>query len=92
MANVDFYALGDDPRRLFDFLYSEMDVAGDSDWRALAKLSGRIQRHIRGRLAAAKLHARPVLHQALAMVQQGNGLWFGSAVHRADSANIQRIA
>ena len=26
MVNVDFYALGDDPRRLFDFLYSEMDV------------------------------------------------------------------
>jgi hypothetical protein len=26
MANVDFYALGDDLRRLFDFLYSETDV------------------------------------------------------------------
>ena len=195
MANLDFYALGDDLRRLFDFLYSETDVvvyelssepgrdprrfdsvteladaydlgayragylqlwspsvmarpvirrvelkspensfrydvggaglmqlyldgirdgvihhthfghwneagarqrsmypASDCDWRALAKLSGRIQRHIRGRLAAARLHACPVMHQALAMVQQGNGLWFGAAIHRADSANIQRIA
>jgi hypothetical protein len=194
MADVDFYALGDDLRRLFDFLYSETDVvvyelssepgrdprrfdsvaelagaydlgayragylqlwspsimarpvfrrveikspenafryevggaglmqlyldgiregviyhthfghwneagakqrsiypAGDCDWHALAKLSGRIRRHIRGRLAAAKLHARPVLHQALTMVQQGNGLWFGPAIHRADSANIERI-
>jgi hypothetical protein len=26
MANLDFYALGDDLRRVFDFLYSETDV------------------------------------------------------------------
>jgi hypothetical protein len=68
-----------------------MYPAADCDWRALVRLSGRIQRHIRNRLAAAKLHARPVLHQALAMVEQGHGLWFGPAIHHADSPTMQRI-
>src|SRR5438093_278494 len=38
--------------------------ADDCDWSALRKLSGRIQRHIRG-IAAAKLYARPVLKHCL---------------------------
>lgn len=64
--------------------------ADDCDWSALNQLSGRIQRHIRGRLAATKLQSRPVLHDALAAVQhEGVGLWVGPAVHRADSAEIR---
>lgn len=66
--------------------------ADDCDWRALAKLSGRIQRHIRNKLATAKLYARPVLHQAFNAVQQGHGLWFGPAIHHADSADIHKVA
>ena len=66
--------------------------AKDCDWRALSKLSGRIQRHIRGKLAAAKLYARPVLHQAFSAVQQGQGLWWGPNVHRADSPDIHKLA
>jgi len=66
--------------------------AHDSDWQALGKLSGRIQRHIRGRLAAAKLYARPVLHQAFSTVQRGHGLSFGGAVHHAGSPDIHRVA
>lgn len=69
-----------------------MHSADDCDWQALVKLSGRIQRHIRGRLAAAKLHARPVLHQAFSAVERGRGLKFGAAVYHADSPDIHRIA
>jgi hypothetical protein len=63
--------------------------ADDCDWRALRKLSGRIQRYIRGRLASGKLHSRPVLYHAFASVQQGAGLWFGPEIHRADSKDIK---
>lgn len=65
-----------------------MHPADDCDWPALRKLSGRIQRYIRGRLSSAKLYSRPVLRQCLAAVQQGAGLWFGPDVHRADSKDI----
>jgi len=66
--------------------------ADDCNWPALTKLSGRIQRHIRSKLTAAKLYARPILHQAFSAVQQGHGLWFGSAIHNADSHDIHRVA
>lgn len=69
-----------------------MHSADNCDWQALAKLSGMIQRHIRGKLAAAKLYARPVLHQAFSAVQRDHGLWFGPTVHQADSLDIQRVA
>jgi hypothetical protein len=68
-----------------------MHSADDCDWRALAKLSGRIHRHIRVRLSAAKLHSRPILHQAFSAVYRGHGLWFGPAVHHANSTDIQRV-
>src|SRR5262249_35114621 len=69
-----------------------MHPANDCDWQALAKLSGRIQRHIRAKLAAAKLYARPVLHEAFTAVQRGYGLEFGAAVHHAGSPDIHRVA
>ena len=62
--------------------------ADDCDWGALKKLSGRVQRHIRGKLSVAKLHARPVLHNAFTALQQGVGLWFGPEVHHANSSAI----
>lgn len=62
-----------------------MHSADDCDWRALSKLSGRIQRHIRSRLSAAKLYARPILHQAFNTLQRGHGLRFGPALHRSGS-------
>ena len=65
--------------------------ADDCDWRVLAKLSGLIQRHIRRRLTAAKLYARPVLHQAFSAVQRGHALSFGAAVHHAGSPDIHRV-
>jgi hypothetical protein len=58
------------------------------DWRALVKLSGRIQRHIRRRRAVAKLYSLPILRHCLAMVQQGAGLWYGPDIHHAKSENL----
>lgn len=62
--------------------------ADDCDWVALKKLSGRIQRHIRGRLSVAKLHGRPVLCNAFAALQAGSGLCFGVERHHANSPAI----
>jgi hypothetical protein len=65
--------------------------ADDCDWRALLKLSRKIQYHIRRKLAAATLHSRPVLRQALEAVDRGDGLWGpGGIVHHADSREILR--
>ena len=68
-----------------------MHSADHCDWKALAKLSGLIQRHIRRRLAVAKLFARPVLHQAFTAVERGHALSFGPAVHHVDLPDINRI-
>ena len=69
-----------------------MHPANDCDWRALSKLSGRIQRLIRNKLAVAKLYARPILGQAFNAVQQGKGLQFNSAVYHAESPDIHKVA
>jgi len=50
--------------------------ADDCDWGSLAKLSRKIQYHIRRRLAVASLYARPVLRQALEAVDAGDSLWW----------------
>jgi hypothetical protein len=62
------------------------------DWKALAKLSGRIQRHIRSRLSVATLFGRPILSQAFSAVQHGAGLIFNGISHRSDSTAIENIA
>ncbi len=67
--------------------------ADDCDWRALAKLSRKIQYHIRKKLAAATFFARPVLRQALEEVDGGDELWWTSGTsHRADSREIRRVS
>lgn len=65
--------------------------ADDCDWRALAKLSRRIQGHIRKKLAVATLHSCPVLNQAFEAVQRGTGLWFSGVVYRSDSPEIRKV-
>jgi len=64
--------------------------ADDCDWKALAKLSGRIQRHIRGKLAGGKPYSRPILHQAFDAIHHGQRLWFGPSTHAADSKDVQK--
>jgi hypothetical protein len=65
-----------------------MHSADDCDWSALAKLSGRIQRHIRGNLASHKLFARPVLHHAFEAIGNGQQLWFGPSTHDLKSKDL----
>jgi hypothetical protein len=62
------------------------------NWKALAKLSGRIQRHIRNRLSVGKLFGRPILPQALGAVEQGGGLFYSGITHYADSKVIEKVA
>ncbi len=59
------------------------------DWHALLQLSGRIQRHLRNRLAAGKVRGRPILRAAFAAVQGGLGLRYSSLRFYADSPEIQ---
>lgn len=66
--------------------------AADCDWRALSKVSGKIQRHIRGKLAVRKLHSRPVLAEAFDAVQNGSTLWWGPSTHGRDSKDILNLA
>jgi hypothetical protein len=66
-----------------------MHPADSCDWVALRKLSGRIQRHIRGKLASAKLFARPILRNAFSELQRDHGLWWGPEIKDADSADIK---
>jgi hypothetical protein len=71
--------------------YLPDDLVSGCDWAALRKLSGKIQRHVRGRCATVKLHSCPILHQAWHMVQHGYGLSLAGTVHHADSPAFQKI-
>ncbi len=59
------------------------------DWRVLSRISGRIQRHIRGRMAAAKINSRPILRAAFAEVEAGAELYHGYTTFRAGSPEIR---
>ena len=66
-------------------------ATGDVDavnWKELSRLSGRIQRHIRRRMAVAKLRARPILPAAFAALRRGSALRYLSLEFRADSPEI----
>ena len=67
-------------------------AAGDVDavdWSALSGLSGRIQRHVRTKMAVAKVRGRPILPAAYAALQRGFGLRYSSLQFHADSPDIQ---
>jgi len=69
-----------------------MHPADDCNWPELAKLSRRIQGHIRRKLAAASLYSRPVLRQAFDACNKGYGLCFNNIIHHADSPEIRRAS
>jgi hypothetical protein len=58
------------------------------DWKALNRISGRIQRQIRGVLSSAKLYSRPVLNHACAALRQGLTLSFGPRAFGASAAEV----
>ncbi len=69
-----------------------MHNADDCDWGALLKLSGQIQRHIKGKLAVAKLRSRWVLGEAHEAVAGGMKLEFSQLRFGAESEEIVAIA
>jgi hypothetical protein len=69
-------------------------AAGDPDtvdWQALTRLSGRIQRHIRNRMAVGKLRARPILPAALTALRSGFMLRYHSEDVSGDAPEIQLV-
>jgi hypothetical protein len=64
--------------------------ADDCDWRALSRVSGQIQRHVRRRMAGAKLYARPVLRHAVGAVRQGLRLFFAGTTYDGASSEFTK--
>ena len=52
-------------------LFDRLGSVEDWDWKLLNKLSGKIQYHIRKRLAVSKVSSRPVLENALKKYSEG---------------------
>lgn len=61
------------------------------NWPVLRRNSGRITRHLRNKLAVAKVHSAVVLPHAYAAVSKGLGLWYGKEVKHG-SPLLQRVA
>lgn len=59
------------------------------DWKTFSQLSGRIQRHIRNKIAVAKVMGRPILPAAFEEVRRGAGLWFGYTTFHKESPEIE---
>jgi hypothetical protein len=62
---------------------------GTVKWPALSRLSGRIQRQIRSKMAVAKVRGRPILPAACAALQGGLKLRYNSLQFDANSPEIE---
>lgn len=60
----------------------------DIDWPAMRLISGRIHRHVRNKLAVAKLNSASVLPGAYEALGPSLGIWYGAEEHRRDSASM----
>jgi len=67
------------------------ESAAAIDWGALRKVSRRIQRHIRNKLAVAKLYTRPVLPAAFSSLQARGCLRFNAQCFEANSPEIKLL-
>jgi hypothetical protein len=61
------------------------------DWTTLARLSSRVQRHIRNKMAVAKVDRRHILAGAFSDLQNGVELWAGYTRFHAQSPEIQQL-
>ena len=59
----------------------------DIDWTAMRSLSGRIHRHVRNKLAVAKLYSASVLPAAYEALGPDLAIWYGKE-HRRDSESL----
>ncbi len=60
----------------------------DIDWPAMRLISGKIHRHVRNKLAVAKLYSASVLPRAYEALGPGLGIWYGAKEHRRDSESM----
>jgi hypothetical protein len=61
------------------------------DWKSMSRLSGRIQRHIRNKMAVAKVMGRPILPSAFEEVRRGAEVWFGYTTFHEKSPEIHLL-
>jgi hypothetical protein len=73
------------------YVHRAPDDANVCDWKALSRLSGRIQRHVKRHLAVAKLGSSSILPEAFAALQNGQPLLCGGKLHNADSTAIIQL-
>lgn len=69
--------------------YYSDDVLDAVDWRAMRRVSGRIYRFIKNRLAVAKVDHRPVLPCAFSEIDNGLTLWRGPGIVDRTSEKLQ---
>lgn len=60
----------------------------DIDWPAMRLISGRIHRHVRNRLAVAKLYSASVLPGAYEALGPSLSIWYGGKEFRQDSEGM----
>lgn len=73
------------------YLRRTSDAANICDWRALSRLSGRIQRHVKRHLAVAKIGSISILPEAFAALKNGQPLLCGGKLHGHDSTAIIQL-
>lgn len=62
--------------------------AEDINWSAMRLISGRIHRHVRNKLAVAKLYSASVLPGAYETLGPSLRIWYGAKEHRRDSESL----
>jgi len=65
------------------------EVLEQVDWKALRRVSGQIQRHIKNRLAVAKVRTRPVLSHAYSSMADGLRLFGGPGIVDSSSSRLE---
>jgi len=60
------------------------------NWQAMRKLSGRIHRHLRNKLAVASIRSSPVLAHAYASLGPDLSIWYGKEYKRGSEGLVER--
>jgi hypothetical protein len=60
----------------------------DIDWSAMRLISGRIHRHVRNKLATARLYSASVLPHAYEALGADLSIWYNAKEHRRDSEHM----
>ena len=68
------------------------DLLESVDWKAMRRVSGKIQRHIKNKLAVAKIRTRPILPAAYEGLNDSLTLWAGPGVVDKSSDRLEVFA